>query len=371
MPPLNDITVIDFSTLLPGPMATGILADAGAKIIKVERPDSGDEMRSYPPFVDEKSINFAMLNKGKHSISADLKDEAQRTQIKELIARSDVLIEQFRPGVMQRLGLDYEQVKKINPQIIYCSINGWGSHASKTQMPGHDLNFMAETGILSLTTDSTGKPSLPPILAADIAGGAYPAVINILLALRQREQTGTGCQVEIAMAENLYPFLYWALGNAFALQKWPEPNNDLVTGGSPRYQIYRTKDNRYLAAAPLEQKFWNNFTRLIGLPDEYADDQKNPALTIEKVADIIKSKTSSQWMEIFAGQDTCCSLILTLQEALADPHWAERNVFAQKQKIKDVQVAAYPSVVAPGLRQNSPELTAPELGEHNAKHGLA
>lgn len=364
MAPLDNITVIDFSTLLPGPMATGILADAGATIIKIERPAVGDEMRSYPPFVNEESINFAMLNKGKLSINADLKDEGDLKRIKNLIKKSDVLIEQFRPGVMDRLGLGYKHVKAINPKIIYCSINGWGSNASKAEWPGHDLNFMAETGILSLTTDDTGKPSLPPILAADIAGGAYPAVINILLALRQRDLTNTSSYIEVAMAENLYPFLYWALGNAFALQEWPEPNNELVTGGSPRYQIYRTKDNRYIAAAPLEQKFWLNFAHLIGLPEEYANDEKKPKETIKKVASLIERKTSIQWMDIFEGHDTCCSLILTLKEALNDPHWQERNIFATKQKIGTSTVASYPSIITQGLRKKSFPSVAPKLGQH-------
>ncbi len=199
MPPLKDILVLDFSTLLPGPMATLFLADAGAQVIKIERPPTGDDMRLYQPAVNGEGVNFAMLNRGKSSIAINIKEPGALNRLRPLLEKADVIVEQFRPGVMSRLGLGYEDVRKINPGIIYCSINGWGSTGPKSTAAGHDLNYMAETGVLGLSVDSTGAPTLPPILAADIAAGAYPAMINILLALRQRDRTQTGCQIEVAM----------------------------------------------------------------------------------------------------------------------------------------------------------------------------
>ena len=152
MAPLSDIRILDFSTLLPGPMATLFLADAGAEVIKIERAGSGDDMRHYAPDFEGEGLNFAMLNRGKDSIAIDLKDPEAKVRLMPLLAEADILIEQFRPGVMARLGLGYEDIRAINPDIIYCSISGWGASGPKRDVAAHDLNFIADTGILGLTT---------------------------------------------------------------------------------------------------------------------------------------------------------------------------------------------------------------------------
>ncbi|MFA7437807.1 CaiB/BaiF CoA transferase family protein [Castellaniella sp.] len=356
MPPLSDILILDFSTLVPGPLATLFLAEAGARVIKIERPPTGDEMRLYEPSVQGESVNFGMLNRGKSSLSINMKEADALDRLRPLLKEADVIIEQFRPGVMARLGLAYEDVRALNPDIIYCSINGWGNTGPKAAAAGHDLNYMAETGVLGLSVDGTGAPVLPPLLAADIAGGAYPAMINILLALRRRDRTGDGCQIEVAMGQNLFPFLYWALGNAHALDRWPVPGGETITGGTPRYQIYRTRDDRYMAAAPLEDRFWANFAKVLGLPPELADDRRDPKATRDAVAQIIARKDAAEWMRAFEGIDVCCSIVLTLQEALQDPHWAARGVFSQSLSLGGKTVPALPSIIAPALR--SPDITA-------------
>lgn len=366
-PPLKDLLVLDFSTLLPGPMATLILRDAGANVIKIERPGVGDEMRSYIPAVDGESINFAMLNRGKDSLAIDLKQSGAREKLLPLIQRADVIVEQFRPGVMERLGLGYEEVKAMKKDIIYCSISGWGQSGPKATEAGHDLNYLAETGVLGLTAGSDGAPILPPILAADIAGGTYPAVINILLALRRRDRTGEGAWLDVAMGENLFPFLYWALGNANALDQWPITGGETVTGGSPRYQLYRTRDHRYIAAAPLEDKFWKSFVSVIGLASELVDDRPNPAATRAAIGDIIASRDSKDWMEKFQGVDVCCSLVLSLDEALNDRHWPARKLFDRKLNLAGRQVPALPSVVSPILRDHGTAPKAPALGASNQR----
>src|SRR5882724_164983 len=189
--PLEGLFVLDFSTLLPGPLATLMLAEAGAEVMKIERP-GGEEMRAYQPRIGADSINFQLLNRRKKSVVIDLKQAGAVTRLAPLIEKADVLVEQFRPGVMDRLGLGYEALRHLNPRLIYCSITGWGQNGPKSGNAGHDLNYMAETGVLALSVDANGAPCLPPVLAADIAGGTYPAVINILLALRQRDITGQG-----------------------------------------------------------------------------------------------------------------------------------------------------------------------------------
>jgi len=187
--PLEGLVVLDFSTLLPGPLATLMLAEAGAEVIKVEKPQ-GDDMRHFPPRLGETSAPFAVLNAGKRSIALDLKDPDQRAALRPLIERADILVEQFRPGVMAKLGLGYDAVRAINPRIIYCSITGFGQAGPRAQEAGHDLNYAAVSGLLSLSPGTAASPTVPPMLAADIGGGSLPAVLNILLALRRRDATG-------------------------------------------------------------------------------------------------------------------------------------------------------------------------------------
>jgi alpha-methylacyl-CoA racemase len=363
--PLAGITVIDFSTLLPGPMASLILTEAGAEVIKIERPGRGDEMRAYEPNFGEDSVNFALLNRGKRSIAIDLKDPAERAGLMALIRNADILIEQFRPGVMDRLGLGYEALQKVNSRLVYCSITGYGQSGPKADVAAHDLNYIAETGLLHLSADRDGAPVIPPALIADIGGGAYPAVINILLALQQRAQTGAGCRLDIAMTDQLFPLLYWALGNAWATGRWPRPGGELVTGGSPRYQIYRTADDRFLAAAPLEQKFWERFCALIGLEDRHWNDARDPAATIARVAEIIRERDAAHWQERFRGEDVCCAIVASLEEALAEPHFRARGLFDRKLDGGDRSIPAVPVPVVPEFQSAEPR-GYPALGEGNA-----
>lgn len=348
---LHGIRVLDFSTLLPGPMATLFLVEAGAEVTKIERPGSGEDMRAYPPSFGKDSVNFALLNRGKRSLALDLKSEAGRARLDPLLDEADVLVEQFRPGVMDRLGLGYETVSVRNPRLVYCSISGYGQNGPKRDIAGHDLNYMGDTGLLSLSMGTVTQPVLPPALIADIAGGAYPAVFNILLALRERERTGLGCHLDVSMTDNLFPFLYGALGSAFAANEWPVNGGGLVTGGSPRYQLYPTADDRIVAAAPLEQKFWAKFADCIGLEREFLDDSTDPLRTRYRVAEIVRSKDASYWEPRFAQADCCCSIVRTLAEALEDPHFRERGLLNERvaNETGD-EIPALPVPVAPALR---------------------
>ena len=360
--PLAGLTVLDFSTLLPGPLAGLILAEAGARVIKIERPGQGDEMRGFEPRLGDDSVNFALLNRGKRSIALDLKAPGARERLLPLIRKADVLIEQFRPGVMDRLGLGYDALRAENPRLIWCSITGYGQSGPKAQVAAHDLNYIAETGMLGLAAGSDGAPVIPPALIADIAGGAYPAVINILLALQQRARTGEGCRLDVSMTDQLFPLMYWALGNAWAADRWPHPGGELVTGGSARYRIYQTADDRFLAAAPLEQRFWDRFCSLIGLEARLCDDAREPAATIARVAELIRAKSAAHWQARFANEDVCCAIVRTLEEALADPHFRGRGLFDLELCADGRRIPALPVPVAREFR--SPEPAGyPTLGE--------
>lgn len=361
--PLEGLLVLDFSTLLPGPLATLILAEAGAEVIKIERPGRGDEMRSYEPRWGADSVNFALLNRGKKSLALDLKDPASRAVLDPLIARADVVMEQFRPGVMDRLGLGHAAMMATNARIITCSITGYGQTGPKRDAAGHDLNYLAESGMLSLSYGDPRRPVVPPALIADIAGGAYPAVMNILLALIRRGITGKGAHIDIAMADNVFPFLYWAIGNGLAAGQWPTNGGDLVTGGTARYRLYAAADGRLVAAAPLEQKFWESFRVAIGLEPEWWDDSRDPAGTAARVAAIIASQPSPHWRAVFAKADCCCCIVATVEEALVDPHFRARGLFDRVLHNEEgAMLPALPTPLAPALRADPREAASPLLG---------
>jgi crotonobetainyl-CoA:carnitine CoA-transferase CaiB-like acyl-CoA transferase len=364
MQPLAGIKVLDFSTLLPGPLATLVLADAGAEVIKIERPGPGDEMRRYTPKFGTDSVNFALLNRGKRSIAIDLKAPGAVERLMPLIKEADVIVEQFRPGVMDRLGLGYEALARANPRLIYCAITGYGQSGARADVAAHDLNYAAETGMLSLAAGSDGAPVPPAALVADIGGGTYPAVVNILLALRAREQTGRGCKLDIAMADNLFTFMYWAMGNGLVAGRWPQPGKALVTGGSPRYNVYRTRDDRFVAAAPLEERFWGTFCEVIGLPAEARDDSRDPQASIQAVAARIREKTADEWRAAFSGKDLCCNIVNSIEQALSDAAFRERGLFERKLTADGKAIPALATPVAPEFRAGD-SAGYPALGEGN------
>ena len=357
--PLAGLKLLDFSTLLPGPLATLILAEAGAEVLKIERPGTGDDMRSFPPFVAGESALFALLNRGKKSLALDLKSADAWAALEPLIKDADVLVEQFRPGVMERLGLGYARLSAINPRLVYCSITGYGQDGPKANVVGHDLTYLAEAGILG----QAKLGAVPPVLAADIAGGAYPAVMNILLALRQRDATGKGTHLDIAMAEQSLTFAVGGLAELFATGKAPGPAGWLLTGGSPRYQVYATADGQWLAAAPLEQKFWQRFCELIELPAGLRGDRRDKEATRAAVANLIAAKPASHWRSLFAGEDVSCAIVATLEDAVADPQIIERAVLAHRLEVAEREMPAFPVPVVPEFRQAPGVGKAPKLDE--------
>lgn len=363
--PLEDITVLDFSFQLPGPLASLILSRAGARVIKVERPGAGDDLRGFDPTKDGENLGFAMLNEGKQSIALDLKQAGAVARLRPLVEAADIVIEQFRPGVMDRLGLGCDALREIKPNLIYCAVTGYGQTGPDRMKAGHDLNFCADAGILALGNDGQGNPVIPPITIADIAGGTYPAVMNILLALRHRDRTGEGSDIDISMADNLFALQYWAQAEHIVTGRRPPPGGSLLTGGSARYAIYRTSDGRHLAAAPLEQRFWDAFCAAIGLASEFRDDKRDPEATRRSVAARIAEKTADAWRDIL-GDNMCCTLVATQQEAYENPHFIARGLFDRSVASPNGQVSpALTAPIAAGFMRSDTAGRAPRVGEDN------
>lgn len=323
---LGGVRVLDFCTLLPGPLATHILAAAGASVLKIERP-GGEDMRRFPPMAGTESAAFRGLNAGKESLFLDLKAPEALATLQPLMAQADVLVEQFRPGVMARLGLGYEAVRAINPRLVYCSISGFGQEGPRAGEAGHDITYLARSGLLSLSPGTPAAPAMPPALIADIGGGSLPAVINILLALRQRDITGEGCHLDIAMTDAMATFGWHGVlehhaGGAAAA------GAGLFTGGLPRYRLYATADDRFVAVGALEEKFWQAFCDAIGLDAALRDDRATAPETCAAVTRIISARSSEEWRALLDPLDCCCCVVATMAEAMADPHFAARGLFA-------------------------------------------
>lgn len=357
--PLAGVKVLDFSTLLPGPLATLVLAEAGAEVLQVERPPRGDEMRSYMPRLGPSSANYALLNRGKRSAAADLKDPAAVKALIALGAEVDVLVEQFRPGVMDRLGLGYDAFRAVNPGIVYCSITGFGQTGPDAGRAGHDLNYLAASGLLGAVIDERGDPHLPPTVIADIAGGTYPAVVNILLALLRRRTTGEGCRLDVGMTPNLSTLAYSYLATHAGSGQWPVPGRDLLTGGSPRYHIYRTSDGRHVAAAPLEDRFWTRFCELVDLPAELRSDAGREVAVTAAVADRIAARPAEHWRATFEGEDVCCCLVATFEEAARAQ--ALHNESSHRLAGEGFDVSALPVPVVDALRRPPTALSYPPV----------
>ena len=334
---LRGLKILDFSTLLPGPYATLMLGDMGASIIKISSPDKADIVADYPPYIEgtKLSANQAWLGRNKRNLFLNLKTKQGVEIVKKLIMEYDIIVEQFRPGVMERLGLGYEDLKKINPKIIYCSLTGYGQTGPMKNNAGHDINYLARSGNMNYS----GKEKIGPVLTnmqiADIGVGSLHSVIGILTAVYNRMMTGKGQHIDISMADGLIPFNAMEGAGFLVNGKEPEREKTRLNGGSA-YDFYETKDHRYLSVGSLEPKFWKNFCECIELPElikQTVMPQDINSLK-EKIRKRILEKDLKEWNEIFKGKDVCVEPVLTMKEALLE----DEHIKARK-LIVDVKVA--------------------------------
>lgn len=355
---LSDLKVVDLSRLLPGPFCTLLLADMGADVLKVESPGGGDYARYYPPMAGEYGAFFAGVNRNKRSVTLNLKDEQGVEVLQKLVAEADVLVESFRPGVMDRLGVGYETLKEINPGLIFCSISGYGQTGPMRERAGHDLNYMARAGLLEQNGRAGEAPVVPGFQLADIAGGALYAALGILGALHGRDRTGQGSHVDVSMTEGALSF-HMPLHSSLAAGQDQQRGQGMLTGGLPSYNVYETADGEYLAVGALEPKFWMGFTQAIGMPELAGDGMTAGEAgrgVREKVAKVLLEKTLDEWLEVFEAVDVCVEPVRSPAEALEDELFEARRMFF---KLAGVQHTRTP--LTPTEREHTP---APGLGEH-------
>lgn len=327
--PLTSLKVLDFSTLLPGPYATMLLADMGADVVRVEAPDRVDFIRVMPPLDAGVSTAHGFLNRGKKCLGLNLKEEGSREKVLELVKDCDIVLEQFRPGVMDRLGIGYEALKAVNPSLIYCAITGYGQTGPYKDRAGHDINYLSLAGVGSHCGRTGGGPPPLGIQVADIAGGSHHAVMGILAAVIHRQQTGEGQFIDISMTDAAFALNGMAGAACLAGGQAQAPESTLLNGAS-FYDYYQTSDGRWLSVGSLEPQFSARLCDTLGIPDmkDYAASQKPEhqpqlkAVIKEKIA----TKSLADWQEIFASQDACVEPVLTISEAAEHPQLQARDM---------------------------------------------
>lgn len=330
--PLSSLKVLDFSTLIPGPFASMILADLGAEVLRVEAPHRPDMMRSMPPFEGHTSAWHSVLNRSKRSLALDLKRPGAVAVVKRLVQGYDIVLEQFRPGVMDRLGLGYEALRAVNPRLIYCAITGYGQTGPYRRRAGHDINYLALSGMMSHSGRLEGGPVLSGIQVADVGAGSLGAVTGILAAVIERAQSGQGQQVDISMLDGSIALNALAVAQYLVSGQNPQPEAERLNGGC-YYDFYQTADGRYLAVGSLEPKFWTGFCEAIGRPDLIergyeADLTAQRALKVELEA-VIATRSLEAWLAIFAELDVCVEPVLTIEEMVDHPQTKSRQMIVE------------------------------------------
>ena len=316
---LKDLKILDFSTLLPGPFASLMLADMGADVLKIGSASKPDIVTDYPPFIEDTGISAcqAWLGRNKKSMFLNLKTEEGVAIVKELVKEYDIVLEQFRPGVMDKLGIGYEDLKKVNPSVIYCSLTGYGQTGPLRDAAGHDINYMARSGIISHAGRKAEGPSLMNFQIADIAVGSLNSVIGILAAVNHRRNTGQGQYIDVAMMDGCVPFNSIDGASFLVSGKEPEREGERLNGGCV-YDFYETKDGLYMSVGSLEPQFWSRFCMAIGREDliEGTVWPENVEEVKAQIRGIFKTKTRDEWTAVFEEYDACVQPVLNLEEAL-------------------------------------------------------
>jgi len=365
---LVGVRVLDLSRHLPGPFCTQLLADLGAEVLKVEMPETGDDTRASEMQIRGQGASFLMLNRGKKSMTLNLKAKIGPEIFRRLAGRSDVVVESFRPGVTKRLGIDYKRLKRDNPKLIYASITGYGQDGPYAARAGHDINFLATSGLGMLTGTRGKDPVQPALQAGDITGGAMMAAFSIMGALYQRERTGRGQYIDVSMLDGLMAMGQNLFGEFLASGKSPGPGETRLGGGNPVYAFYKTKDGSYLALGCLEKKFWNTFCEKAGREDmkslHATASGKDCDMVEKELTKLIKTKTREEWTKLLADEDSCCTPVLSMEEAMKDPHLASRGIVVDGVHPDGDKTPMVGFPVKFSEAETVPPAAPPRLGEH-------
>ena len=366
--PLAGVRILDLTRLLPGGYATLLLADMGADVLKIEEPGKGDYIRWTPPIVGEFSAAHIALNRNKRSMTLNLKSQEGRDVLLALVGEHDVLIEGFRPGVMDRLDVGWTTLRERNPALIYCALTGYGQEGPRAQRAGHDANYIGYAGVAGLTGPEEGPPVLPGVQIGDLAGGGMAAVIAVLAALHRRAETGEGDFCDISMMDGAMSWLTIHAASFVATKEEPERGRMHLSGAYPCYRIYPAADG-YLTVGALEPQFWRALCEAIERPDLLDDAFAMGARrdeVIDQLSELFSARTRTEWMERFGGADVCIAPVNSFGEALADEHARARSMTFEDEVPGAGQWTHVgdPLKFASAPRTTTLRLPPPKMGEH-------
>jgi crotonobetainyl-CoA:carnitine CoA-transferase CaiB-like acyl-CoA transferase len=360
---LDGLRILDLTRLLPGPFCTMLLADLGADVIKIEEPNGGDPARHYAPLQGDTGALFLLVNRNKRSVTLDLKTDAGRELLLKLVDSADVLVEGFRPGVMDRLGLGYEVLAERNPRLIYATLSGFGQSGPYRDRAGHDLNYLALAGVLGYNVDRQGQPVPPGVQVADLGAGTLGAVA-ILAAVIARQQTGRGQSVDVSLFGSAIAWLPTLISSLFSLGHSLPPGEPVLAGGLAQYDVYATADGRHVTLGALEPKFLLNFLNCVGRPELVAQDRERLRAELRT---IFASRTLAEWTLCLKDVDTCFAPVNTLEETLQDPQVAALGLFTS---VEHARLGSLAQIAPPFAFSDTPSTVRrppPDLGEHNAE----
>jgi crotonobetainyl-CoA:carnitine CoA-transferase CaiB-like acyl-CoA transferase len=367
---LAGLRVLDLTRLLPGPFCTMLLADLGADVIKVEEPTTGDPARHSAPRQGDTGSLFLLVNRNKRSLGLDLKTAEGRDLLLRLVEQSDVLVESFRPGVMDRLGLGYADVlAPRNPRLIYATLSGFGQSGPYRDRAGHDLNYLALAGVLGFNVDRQLQPVMPAVQVADLGAGTLGAVA-ILAAVVSRQQTGLGQAVDVSLFGSAIAWLPTLIESLFSSGRPPLPGAPPLAGGLPHYEVYATADGRHVTLGALEPKFLLNFLDRVGRPELAllaAGDRAQRQRLQHELTAIFASRTRDEWTAYLADVDTCFAPVNTLDESMHDPQVEALEMFTS---VEHARLGKLPQISPPFSFSATPAKVRrppPDLGEHNAE----
>lgn len=369
--PLVGLRILDLTRLLPGPLGTMLMADMGAEVIKIENPNSPDYVRLFPPFINGESVNYLMYNRSKLSVLLNYQTGEGKAQFLELVKTADVVVEQFRPGYLDKLGIGYLDARSVNPQIIYVSVTGYGQTGPYAHLAGHDLNYIGVAGVLSLTGLPNEAPVIPGVQLADIAGGSYGCVMATLAAVYARQRTGEGQHVDVSMTDMVMPLLTVAYGlHAGGMDT--ERGQMPLSGGLPNYGIYRCRDHKYVVLGTLEFKFWQKFCLLLGKSEwlEFLLPQNPVQLADFKqlIQDLFLERDQATWVQLGTENDLLITPVNNLADLEHDPHLKARQLIVEQAhpkagRLKNIGVPlkfsatpAHPSWAAPLTGEDTTEV---------------
>ena len=364
---LSGIRVLDMSRLLPGPYCSMMLGDLGAEIIKIEEPGRGDYLRDFPPKQKEDSAFFLAVNRNKKSMTLNLRSARGKEIFFELVKNADVVLEGFRPGVIDKLGIGYKDLEKVNPMIVVCSISGYGQDGPYAQKAGHDMNYLSIAGITGLTGTRDGKPILPGIQIADVGGGGMLAAYCILAAIIGRDRIGKGQYIDVSMMDGAMAWLCMYAGKYFFDGKTPRPSMEPLTGQFACYNVYKTSDDRYISLGALEPQFWEAFCEAVEREDwineQYLGGERREEL-IAEVGELFLAHTREELVEFLKDVDCCCEPVNNFDEAFSHPQVAHRNMVVEMEHPVEGKIR---QLNFPGKFSETPaemKTPPPTLGEH-------